>query len=98
MSSSASTDYAVVVDAVAQPGLAPARTTRRLGAALPFLGPALIASVAYMDPGNVATNIQGGALAGYNLLWVVLLANVVAMLFQALGEARHRDRKKPGRA
>jgi manganese transport protein len=55
-----------------------------LGAALPFLGPALIASVAYMDPGNFATNIQAGASTGYNLLWVVVLANLVAMLFQAL--------------
>jgi manganese transport protein len=53
-------------------------------ALLPFLGPAVIASVAYMDPGNFATNIQGGASFGYRLLWVVLFANVVAMLFQAL--------------
>jgi manganese transport protein len=59
---------------------------RRRGplALLPFLGPAVIASVAYMDPGNFATNIQGGASFGYRLLWVVLLANLVAMLFQAL--------------
>jgi manganese transport protein len=60
------------------------RKHRSLPDALPFLGPALIASIAYMDPGNFATNIQGGASAGYNLLWVVLLANLVAMLFQAL--------------
>jgi manganese transport protein len=64
--------------------LADAWKHRRFGAATPFLGPALIASVAYMDPGNFATNIQGGASAGYRLLWVVLLANLVAMLFQAL--------------
>ena len=51
---------------------------------LPFAGPAVIASIAYMDPGNFATNIQGGAQFGYLLLWVVLLANLVAMLFQAL--------------
>src|SRR3984885_11915866 len=51
---------------------------------LPFAGPAVIASIAYMDPGNFATNIQGGAQFGYLLLWVVVLANVVAMLFQAL--------------
>ena len=44
----------------------------------------MIASIAYMDPGNFATNIQGGAQFGYLLLWVVLLANLVAMLFQAL--------------
>jgi len=47
-------------------------------------GPALIASIAYMDPGNFATNIQAGAGYGYTLLWVVLVANLVAMLFQAL--------------
>ena len=51
---------------------------------LVFVGPAVIASIAYMDPGNFATNIQAGAKYGYGLLWVVLLANVVAMLFQAL--------------
>jgi manganese transport protein len=51
---------------------------------LPFVGPAVLASIAYMDPGNIATNIQAGAGHGYLLLWVVLLANVIAMLFQAL--------------
>jgi manganese transport protein len=49
-----------------------------------FAGPAVIASIAYMDPGNFATNIQAGAKYGYTLLWVVLLANVTAMLYQAL--------------
>ncbi len=49
-----------------------------------FAGPAIVASVAYMDPGNYATNIQAGAHYGYTLLWVVLLANLIAMLFQAL--------------
>jgi len=49
-----------------------------------FAGPAVIASIAYMDPGNFATNIQAGAKYGYALLWVVLVANGVAMLFQAL--------------
>jgi len=59
---------------------------RRRGprAALLFAGPAIIASVAYMDPGNYATNIQAGAGYGYTLLWVVLVANLIAMLFQAL--------------
>src|SRR5690242_16031062 len=57
---------------------------RGLRGFLPFAGPAVIASVAYMDPGNFATNIQGGAQFGYLLLWVVLLANLVAMLFQSL--------------
>jgi manganese transport protein len=51
---------------------------------LAFAGPAVVASIAYMDPGNFATNIQAGAKYGYELLWVVLLANLVAMLFQAL--------------
>src|SRR5450631_3725801 len=49
-----------------------------------FAGPAVIVSIAYMDPGNFATNIQAGARYGYSLLWVVLLANLIAMLFQAL--------------
>jgi manganese transport protein len=49
----------------------------------PFLGPAFIAAVAYIDPGNFATNITGGAKFGYLLLWVVLAANLVAMLVQA---------------
>ena len=57
---------------------------RGLGAALAFAGPAIVASIAYMDPGNFATNIQAGAKYGYGLLWIVLLANVVAMLFQGL--------------
>jgi manganese transport protein len=49
-----------------------------------FAGPAVIASIAYVDPGNFATNIQAGAKYGYSLLWVVFLANLIAMLFQAL--------------
>jgi manganese transport protein len=55
-----------------------------LRTAMAFGGPAIIASIAYMDPGNFATNIQAGAKYGYSLLWVVLLANIIAMLFQAL--------------
>ena len=51
---------------------------------LAFVGPSVIASIAYMDPGNFATNIQAGAKYGYGLLWVVFAANLVAMLFQAL--------------
>ena len=57
--------------------------SRGARALLPFVGPAVIASVAYMDPGNFATNIEAGARYGYSLLWVVLFANVAAMLFQA---------------
>ena len=50
----------------------------------PFLGPAFIASIAYVDPGNFATNIQGGAKFGYTLLWVVVCSNLMAMLIQSL--------------
>ena len=53
-------------------------------AILPFLGPAFIACVAYIDPGNFATNIQGGSAFGYNLLWVIALANLMAMLLQTM--------------
>ena len=55
-----------------------------MGRLLPFLGPAFIASIAYMDPGNFATNIQGGAQFGYLLLWVVIASNLMAMLVQSL--------------
>lgn len=55
-----------------------------LRSVLLFAGPAVIASIAYMDPGNFATNIQAGSQFGYSLLWVVLMANMIAMLFQAL--------------
>ena len=57
---------------------------RGLARLLPFLGPAFIASVAYMDPGNFAVNIQGGAQFGYTLLWVVVASNLMAMLIQSL--------------
>jgi len=78
----------------AKPGLLTQRTAlaaravltgRRGGLArFAFAGPALVASIAYIDPGNFATNIQAGAKYGYELLWVVLAANLIAMLFQAL--------------
>ncbi|HEX9094849.1 MAG TPA: Nramp family divalent metal transporter [Candidatus Dormibacteraeota bacterium] len=58
--------------------------TRGLRALLPFLGPAFVASVAYIDPGNFATNMAGGAQFGYMLLWVVLAANLMAMLVQSM--------------
>jgi manganese transport protein len=67
----------------------------RLRATLAMLGPAFVAAVAYVDPGNFATNIQGGAKFGYLLLWVVLAANLIAMLIQylsaKLGIASDRD-------
>src|SRR5467141_3086470 len=51
---------------------------------LPFLGPAFIASVAYMDPGNFATNIAGGSKFGFTLIWVIVASNLMAMLIQTL--------------
>jgi manganese transport protein len=57
---------------------------RGVRAVLPFLGPAFIASVAYIDPGNFATNMAGGSEFGYTLLWVVLAANLMAMLVQSM--------------
>jgi manganese transport protein len=51
---------------------------------LPFMGPAFIASVAYIDPGNFATNIQSGSAFGYTLLWVIVASNIMAMLLQSL--------------
>src|SRR6476469_5943458 len=73
---------------------------------LPFLGPAFIACVAYMDPGNFATNIAAGSKFGYTLLWVIVASNLMAMLIQTLSAklgiatgrnlpevCRERDRK-----
>ena len=60
---------------------------RGLRAILPFLGPAFIACVAYIDPGNFATNIQGGSAFGYKLLWVILMAMLIQTLSAKLGIA-----------
>ncbi|HEV7728073.1 MAG TPA: Nramp family divalent metal transporter [Modestobacter sp.] len=72
-------------------GQPPARR-RRLW---PMLGPAFVAAVAYVDPGNFATNFAGGASFGYTLLWVIVAANLMAMLIQSLtaklGLATGRD-------
>jgi manganese transport protein len=75
--------------AVAVPERAPSALDQlqargRVRATLAMLGPAFVASIAYVDPGNFATNIQGGAKYGYTLLWVVLAANLIAMLIQYL--------------
>src|ERR1044072_6237626 len=51
---------------------------------LPFLGPAFIACVAYIDPGNFATNIAAGSKFGFTLVWVIVAANLMAMLIQML--------------
>src|SRR5690349_2753304 len=73
-------------DAALPPGLrtvdeALHRTRFRI---LPFLGPAFIACVAYIDPGNFATNVAGGSQFGYRLVWVIVAANLMAMLIQTL--------------
>ncbi len=57
---------------------------RGLRSVLPFLGPAFVASVAYVDPGNFATNVAAGAAYGYLLMWVVLTASLMAMLIQTM--------------
>jgi len=62
----------------------PPGTRGRIRVTAAMLGPAFVASVAYVDPGNFATNIAGGARYGYLLLWVVLAANLMAMLVQYL--------------
>lgn len=68
---------------------------RRAGGSLVFLGPAFVAGIAYVDPGNFATNLEAGSSFGYRLLWVVLAANLVAALMQylsaKLGLASGRD-------
>jgi manganese transport protein len=78
------TESVAVLD---RPGLSPLETLLakgRLRATLTMLGPAFVAAIAYVDPGNFATNVQGGAQFGYLLLWVVLAANLMAMLIQYL--------------
>jgi len=62
----------------------PLRRLRARGGVLALLGPAFVAAVAYIDPGNFATNFQGGAQFGYTLAWVVVMANLMAMLVQYL--------------
>ena len=82
-----------------RPGVArPVRPGRNQGQGRrlwPLLGPAFVASVAYVDPGNFATNFAGGASFGYTLLWVIVAANLMAMLIQSLtaklGLATGRD-------
>ena len=57
---------------------------RRLGRLAPWFGPAFVAAIAYADPGNFATNFTGGATLGYQLVWVIIAANLMAMLIQSL--------------
>lgn len=71
------------------------RTGRGLKRFLPYVGPAYLVSVGYMDPGNWATDLQGGARFGYQLIWVLLMSNLMALLLQSLsarlGIIRRRD-------
>ena len=67
-----------------QTPLARIRSRGRWRGALPLLGPAFVAAVAYIDPGNFATNISGGAKFGYLLVWVIVTANLMAMMVQYL--------------
>jgi manganese transport protein len=74
-------------DAYVLPGrsaLQTVRDRRGLRGILPLLGPAFVAAIAYVDPGNFATNIQGGSRYGYLLVWVIVAANLMAMLVQWL--------------
>jgi manganese transport protein len=70
--------------AVLHPTLAELRERGKLRGGLALLGPSFVAAVAYIDPGNFATNIQGGAQFGYLLVWVIVMANLIAMLVQYL--------------
>ena len=70
--------------AAAQDALAGKRRGNPVRRILPFLGPAFIACVAYIDPGNFATNIQAGSEFGYSLIWVIIASNLMAMLIQTL--------------
>lgn len=72
------------------------RAARKVKLAL--MGPAFVAAIGYIDPGNFATNIQAGASFGYQLLWVVVWANLMAMLIGAFCQTGHCHRQKHGRA
>jgi manganese transport protein len=72
---------AVALSVATRPAVRVGRRVRRV---VPLLGPAFVACIAYVDPGNFATNVQGGAEHGYLLLWVILAANLMAMLVQHL--------------
>jgi manganese transport protein len=68
-----------MVTATAQAANLPATGQRKLWY---YLGPAFVASIAYIDPGNFATNFEGGTRFGYQLLWVLLWSNAMAILIQ----------------
>jgi manganese transport protein len=76
-------DGAAVIDRTV-PALDVLRSRGRLRGAIALLGPAFVAAVAYIDPGTFATNIAGGSKFGYRLVWVIVVANLLAMLIQTL--------------
>jgi manganese transport protein len=76
-------DGAAVIDRTV-PALDALRSRGRLRGAIALLGPAFVAAVAYIDPGNFATNFTAGARYGYTLIWVIVAANLMAMLVQYL--------------
>ena len=80
----ASTDAAGTAALTPPSTLQQIRARRGLKGVLPLLGPAFVAAIAYVDPGNFATNIDGGASYGFTLLWVILAANLIGMLIQTL--------------
>jgi manganese transport protein len=73
----------------------PTKHKKGLKRFLAYIGPAYLVSVGYMDPGNWATDLQGGAKFGYSLIWVLLMSNLMALLLQSLsarlGIVRRRD-------
>ena len=75
------------------------RSRGRFRSSIGLLGPAFVAAVAYIDPGNFATNLEAGARYGYQLVWVIVVANLMAMLVQYLsaktGVATGRDLPDP---
>src|SRR4051795_10800108 len=84
---------AIDVPAVESP-LRVARARGPVKGVLALLGPAFVAAVAYIDPGNFATNIAGGAKYGYMLVWVIVAANLMAMLVQYLSAKTALPREK----
>src|SRR3982750_435517 len=76
----------MAVDTTVVAAAPPVRTAfrRRIGRVTPWFGPAFVAAIAYADPGNFATNFTGGAQYGYRLVWVIVAANLMAMLIQSL--------------
>ena len=86
----------IVNTAATDEGTRPRTVNSRTKRLIPLLGPALVAGVAYLDPGNVASNMTAGAQFGYLLVWVVVLGQRHGLAGAVpLGETGHRDRPQP---